>query len=148
MPAPWLTDNALADAVASVLQRGSAADLEQFWVEERVPRANIRAGNLIVARLRARGFSVGTIDAWDDRESYNRSLGLYFALTDGGLPFGMLPESVKLYDTRSELDKLLVTVGGEPVSPGSPTDYGAFAVGHGRNESFAEQEDENTKFQW
>lgn len=148
MPGPWITDNALADAVASVLQRGSAADLEQFWTQERVPRANAQAANLITARLRARGFSVGSIDAWDDRESFNRALGLYFALVDGALPFGMLPEQIKLYDRRKELDTLLLTIAGEPVAPGSPTSDGGFAVGHGRMADFAEQEDANTKFQW
>lgn len=130
MAGPYLTDDALADAIASDLQRQSAADLEPFWAE-RIAAANTMAYSEIVARLTARGYPPSAIDSWDNAVNYSRTLGRFFALRDAGMQYGVLPEVIKMLDVRKDLDTLMITVGGVPLAPASPTAAGAFGIGYG-----------------
>jgi hypothetical protein len=115
MPA-WLSDADLLQAVADVLQVKDVAALAEFW-DRRVADANRAAVQDIAGRLAARGYSPAQVQGWDRGREYNRHLGLYFALLDGGAAYSLLPEQVKLYDRRKELDAVAVTVAGAVAQP-------------------------------
>lgn len=113
---PWLTDTDLLDALAQVLQRGDRANLASFWAG-RVKAANAAAVQEIAGRLTARGYSAAQVQGWDRGAEYQRHIGLYFALLDGGVNVSLLPEQVRLYDRRKELETVAVLVNGVAVSP-------------------------------
>lgn len=128
MPGPWISDDDLADELASLLQRPGRDGLEPFWWP-RIARANQAAAAEIAGTLAARGFGGAQVLAFDRGPELNRHLGLYFLLLDGLALSAVPPETVRLYDRRKDLQTLPVTVGGAVVSPAANAVTGGAAVG-------------------
>lgn len=77
----YITDSVLRDAVAASQGMTAASALPAFWLLA-VPSANGRAYRKIRTVMRGRGFTTAQVDAWDDREDWNRVLGVCLACWD------------------------------------------------------------------
>jgi len=77
----YITDSVLRDAVAISQGMTAASALPAYWLGA-VPSANGRAYRKIRTVMRGRGFTTAQVDAWDDREDWNRVLGVCLACWD------------------------------------------------------------------
>lgn len=118
---PYITDEALKDAVAAALNLASAADLPDFW-DDIVTNSNESAYQDIVRRLQARGYTLAQIDAWGSRIEFNRDIGLYWSLVKGAGTAGFDDKFIARLDRRLELDEVYVDVedadGPQPIGHG------------------------------
>ena len=100
---PILSDNQLKQSLADIL-RVDVGDLPFAW-ESIVTAANSQAQADINAGLGALGFNAVQIAAWDRLAVYNRSIGLYHALTDGAILIDFDSEKLDRLDRRQDFDK-------------------------------------------
>lgn len=114
----YIADNALAAAVAASQGLTGPDVLPPQWGVA-IPSANLRAYNRLRAVMRKRGFTTAQIDLWDDREDWNRTLGVCLACWDVSKSSEDRGEAF-----RREWDALLkelmeadLTIGGEVVFP-------------------------------
>ena len=111
-----IADAALKQVVADSLNVAPER-LDLRW-DRIIAKANDDAWQEIRRRLAQRGFTPAQIDGWDDSEQFNRQIGLYLALSAGGVA-NTFPEGIlRTYDRRKELDAVTVAVGGVMVTPG------------------------------
>lgn len=129
MPGPWITDETLKQALADILKK-SAGDLSDYW-DRIITDANQSATDDITYRLMARGYSVSQIDQWDQRVTFNRDIGLFWALTRGGGLGDYSDLWINKLDRRKELETVALFAGGTVILPGAEADGGGFAIGGG-----------------
>lgn len=72
---PYITDTVLSSAVAAAQTLGSAASLPAHFLAI-IPAANLFAYSRIRNVLFDRGYTPAQVDAWDDRVSWNTTLGV------------------------------------------------------------------------
>ena len=128
----FITDDQLLDALANRLHTAVSA-LPSFWTGI-VGDSNTAAYNEIVGRLMARGFLKADIDQWDRGAEFQRRVGVWFMLRDGGAYAGFDAETIKSMDCRKDLDTTLFAVSGAWVKPsgdepGLATTGGPLATG-------------------
>lgn len=100
---PILSDSQLKQSLADIL-RVDVGDLPSAW-DSIVTAANSQAQADINAGLGALGFNAVQITAWDRLAVYNRSIGLYHALTDGAILIDFDSEKLDRLDRRQDFDK-------------------------------------------
>lgn len=98
-----LTDAGLKQSLADIL-RMDVGDLPSAW-DSIVNAANSQAQADINAGLGALGFNAVQIAAWDRLAVYNRSIGLFHALTDGAILIDYDSEKLDRLDRRQDFDK-------------------------------------------
>jgi hypothetical protein len=128
MPAPWVPDSQLLADVARFLGMDDPAELAGRW-SYICTKANAQAQGELTGILAEKGYSAGTIAAWDFRREYVLELGTYLAVTKGQPDKA---EEAKPLDRRAELREATVIItGGVPVGPASPadTDVGGISFG-------------------
>ena len=113
----FLRDVDLLANLADRLKLGGAAELPDYWASTIVPQANQSAYQEILGRLLRRGFTKAQIDLWDRGREFQQSLGVYFALVNGGAYQGYDTLTIDRLDRRCELDTVLVFVAGVWVIP-------------------------------
>ena len=119
MPLPtYVSDAALLQDVAdSLTSTGNAAELPPKW-QRIAADANQSAVADITSILVNKGYTQAQIDAADDRASWNRKLGLWYALTVGN-PLGNYPD--KMLDKLDPREFLAtagaIRIGGVPTRP-------------------------------
>lgn len=112
------TVNVILDDVTDVLAQSGVNALEPKWGNSIVPRAQMWAYNLIVARLAARGYLITQITGWDLGAVAERELAIYRALLAGGMLQNAPAELIKCYgDWLEELKTCIITAGGALQSP-------------------------------
>lgn len=110
-----------------ILQKASL-EVPAAW-DEIVPHANISAYHDIVAALLKRGYSITQIDSWDSREDFNRDIGAYKALVDGGCTKDFDETFILLKNRMAELETLELVIDGEIVTPETLTSSGTIQSG-------------------
>ena len=113
----FITNNQLLQAIADRLKLASTSELPAYWSSTIGPDANTAAYQEIVGQLLARGYSKSQVDAWDRGAEFQKSIGLFFALSNAGVYAGYDPETIENLDRREELERVIVTVSGEWVKP-------------------------------
>lgn len=117
MPGPWIPDSTLQADLADLLHV-DPDDLEACYFRI-IPECNKAAAADITLALMARGYSSAQIDGWDQRETYNRDIGLFWAITKGGILRDFPDLNVNKLDRRKELPELMILVSGAAAAPGS-----------------------------
>ena len=130
MPTTYVQDSVLLQDVANSLGLNSAADLPARWADI-VKDANQMAVADITNILTNKGYTQAQVDAFDDRASVNRKLGLWYALTLGN-PLGNYPD--KLLDKLDPREFLAasgtIRIAGVPTGPTvGATDVGGIGFG-------------------
>lgn len=84
----WITDDELKALVASRLGLRTPDDLPQHWVnaDAVIAQANDAAYRKLRGILLGRGFTAAQADAWDDRTTWNKSLGVRWAFWEAAAP--------------------------------------------------------------
>ena len=116
---PFLEDNYLEEIVKDVLGK-HALESASRWVSITASSNRAAQGNIRQA-LMARGYTLAQILAWDDVESFNEHLTVFWALVAGGATQStdqQTIELIKLMDRRAELATVTITTDGEIVEPG------------------------------
>lgn len=117
---PWVTDNAVLTAVASVHRFGSASSAPAHWADI-VARANGQAYQRIRRVLLERGYAPAGLDTWAEREEFNLRGAMCFALREIGLPEGQeglsLTNYCKVWDELKEIRQLFDATGSPVVRP-------------------------------
>lgn len=135
MPGPWIDDATLLADVANSLGVDDPTGLPPRW-SQIVRDANANAAADLTNILRNAGYTQAQIDTWDDRISYNRRLGVVYALTLGA-PLSDVPmDKLETLDPRPMLKEtpLTISIGGVPTAPVlNASQIGGIAFG--RNES-------------
>jgi hypothetical protein len=116
---PWITDDDLKTRVLSLLGK---TEFETSGVYETViTDANRQAYRDILFALTSRGYSVAQVEAWDAKQEFNVSLGLFWALTMLGAAKNFDDRFIKALDRREELTDprrvIRITSGGVTVTP-------------------------------
>ncbi len=113
----YSTDDEVLDDAAATLKT-QRSNLPAWWAVV-VTRVRTSAYQEIYGRLLNRGFTPAQIIAWDRGNEFERSIALFFAYsTPQGI--GVFDkEAVSTFDRRKELHTVLVSNGGEWVTPGS-----------------------------
>lgn len=135
----FIQDSDLTIALQNTLQKQS---LDSFWGPI-VTAANQFAYNTIIDRLIMRGYTAAQIGMWDRGVEFQRSLGLFFALTHPAAISAETPyskEFVSVFDRRDELSgnsnkkipPCAVAIGGAFTEP--MTKYGQVTFGTGEHE--------------
>lgn len=115
----WITDNALADAVAARLQttRANQESVSPHWTTI-IGQANTEAYQTIRTVLLDRGYSVANIDAWDRRVEWNTKLGVCIALENGAAGRDYPMEAIdRICKCREDLLTVAVVVDDVVVDP-------------------------------
>lgn len=127
MPGPWISDATLKQKVADVLKK-DVGDLDPYW-DRFVAEANAAATNDIMEILLGKGYTLGQIDAWDSRTTYNIDIALYHALVKGAALADYNQETVDKLDRRKRLEEqAALLINGALVQPGA-ADTGGGAAG-------------------
>lgn len=100
---PFLTDAELLANLADLL-RDDPAELSASWSSV-ISAANAQAQADITAALGAMGYSPAQVQIWDRLRVYNRSIGLWYALTDGSILIDFDPDKIDRLDRRKELSR-------------------------------------------
>lgn len=131
MPAPWITDAELKDALAAALGV-DPTELVIKW-DTIIPTANRKAGADISSLLAAKGYTASQLDAWDWRKEYNTDQGVFWCGVDGSSLINVGIEEVKMRDRREDIKKLTPTSNGIPMFPAATSADGqSFSVATGR----------------
>lgn len=114
----YITDEVLKQAVADALTARNPGQLPLHW-HNAVPAANVRAYNTILRVMLGRGFTLAQVNAWAERETWNRLLGVCAACwnvskgdDDRGEPFRREWEFL-----LKELTEAVFVADGEVVTP-------------------------------
>jgi hypothetical protein len=123
MPAPWITDADLKQALADLLKY-DVLDLNPSW-DRLVPLANADAAGDINSILLAKGFTAAQIDQWDNRVTYNRDIALYHLLVKGAALAAYDQTTVDKLDRRKMLEEsAALMINGAIVTPGADDSAG------------------------
>jgi len=117
----YITDDTLKDAVAASQGMTAASALPAFWLVA-VPSANGRAYRKIRTVMRGRGFTTAQVDAWDDREDWNRVIGVCLACWDVSKASEDRGEAFRR-EYEALIEELMgaeLTIDGEVISPTGP----------------------------
>jgi hypothetical protein len=133
MPAPYLTDASLRQALAEALSKSDPATLAVG--PRTLSDANQFAGQEVTGRLLGRGYTQAQVDAWDRTVEFATHIALWWLFTYGGVPYIGNDERVKDFDRRKELSdpNTVIFIDGEMILPGraGPEDPGG-SVSSGR----------------
>lgn len=124
----FTTDTVVTAAAADAL-KVTVASLPG-WVSNIVVRAHVRAYNLIVRTLAAKGFSLAQITAWDEGVSFETDLGVYFSLVNNNVlhTIGVDERFAFSFDRSKELCAVdVLTTAGVAIYPTGP--FGLPATG-------------------
>lgn len=128
--ATYVTDDEVLKAVARRL--GTLPDLvvaSSSWWAELAAEANQDAYQHLRSTLVGQGYTVATIDAWDDRARWNRRIAVCLCLRAGAVAKAYDLEAVGLEcKCLDELATVTITVAGELVQPDAPA---AANIGYG-----------------
>ncbi len=130
----FISSFVLQQAVADRLKLAGVSTLPDHYLTSILPDALNGSYQEILGRLMARGFTKEQVDSFDRGAEFQRAIGIYLALVNGGVYAGMDPETMKCLDRRKELDSVLVFNAGiwiKPVGnqPGLVVTAGASAQG-------------------
>jgi hypothetical protein len=109
----YITNGQLFDYVTALLHRGqiSVQADSPFW-QTIVDKAWADSYGYIFRALVARGFgSVTQVPLWDDGPSFQKSIGAWMALTEGGALGNYDDKFIERLDRREELKTVQVTIG-------------------------------------
>lgn len=127
MPGPWMTHAELKQVLANTLSK-DVNDLDARW-DEFVALGLIDSTADITGTLLGKGFDISQVDAWDNRLTYARDIGLYFTLLKGSMLAEYDQTALDKLDRRKMLeDASSIMINGKIVSP-ADTDTGAGASG-------------------
>lgn len=127
----WTTDQEIKDAMAAVigLAEVDAGSLPTKFNEVAVA-ANRRAYNRIRSILAGRGFTPAQMDAWDEREDFNRAGALCYAFRDAALRDEKAPqvliEYCKVWEELKTVDLIADGVILDPASGAGSVSFGSF----------------------
>jgi hypothetical protein len=126
MAGPWVEAGDLKQSVADILKEADVAALEPRW-DRQIPLAIQTAYSDLVGILLARGYTIGQLDQWDNRVTYNRQQALFWLYTEAGLGQGYDDKEIDKLDRRKELkETATIMVNGTPVTPGNEDAAGAY----------------------
>lgn len=113
----FITDTQLKTLVAAALKKPTAdLDAVDYWPVI-ITECNAAAYNEIVSRLAARGFTTAQIAAWDRGAEFEKRIGLYWALVEGGCLDAFDDKFIERLKTYLDwLDTVAVTNSGELVA--------------------------------
>lgn len=112
----WITNADLTETVANAIGQISA-DFDSKWTAL-ISKANTDAYYFTLRKLFERGYSKANIDAWPENATFNRDIGLLFALQRGGVLSTFSDTFIRSIDRRKELDEaLLFDSEGTPIFP-------------------------------
>src|SRR5262245_21773803 len=97
----FITDSELLGVIADHLKVAVGA-LAAHWTTI-ATRANLGAYQTILGELLARGFDRAQVDGWDRGSEFERAIGGFLALLEGGAYAGYDPETLRGLDRRPEL---------------------------------------------
>lgn len=84
MPDPFISNLALKTVVANSLKKNMAhLNATDYW-DTIIGEQNQAAADEIRARLQARGFTSTQVEDWDRKVTFNKMIGLYWCLVEGG----------------------------------------------------------------
>lgn len=115
---PYLSDAELLTAVTACLKKAEM-EVDSPW-QDIVARANRKAKGQIKRSLVARGYSVAQVEDWEDLQEFNENLGLYWALTLGGVAADFDDKFIKSLDRAEELARVMVLIDSELAAPDNP----------------------------
>jgi hypothetical protein len=113
---PFLTDPDCLQAVADLL-KADVPSLPSYWPGV-VAAAHVSAFQEIQGRLIARGYTPAQVLQWDRGPELEKSLTIFWALTNGGGLSGYDDKFIRMYDRRKELDTVVVALNGVWTRPG------------------------------
>lgn len=125
--ATYVTDAALLVNVAALVKKYNSTapgsqDLDAYWGPI-VAQANQQACADILSIFTGRGYSAAQIASSDQAAPYNVTLGIFWALNQGGGLAGYDDKFVEQFDIREQLGGAVLTAAGVPILPGG--DFGA-----------------------
>lgn len=128
MPGPWVTPAAVKTALAAILKK-SEASLQGYWdtiINDAVGDAYADLTSILLAK----GYTIGQLDSWDERERYNKDLALFWCLVKGGGLSTYNDVNINKLDSRAGLEKsATIMIGGNPVTPGGVDEGGGLGFG-------------------
>lgn len=140
---PWVTYDEMLRAVAT-LRHVNPGDICDPWPEA-IREGNQAAADDIAQILMSRGYTAEQVNAWDQRKTYNRDVGLFWTIVKVGALEDFNDTQINKLDRRKELQTLLLLINGEPVTPGTTAGAGAGIRG-GRLDTSSWRFDMNTRF--
>lgn len=138
MPGPYITAEEIEEQVLARLRQADDADLPEHW-SKICERSRQRGYQRLIGILAKRGYSVGQIDSWSGRITYNLDYAVAYAFGYGG--FGRGEDSnnseqkeLKRIDIELSDDMALTDDAGDLIVPELTT--GLMSYGSGRMTSF------------
>ena len=129
MAGPWVLAAALEQDVKDILKLEEAATLEAYWTRL-VEKARQTGYADLTEILLGRGYTIGQLDAWDNREVYNRQQSLFWLLTETSWGIGYDDKEINKLDRRPQLLKAAtIMVNGVPVAPAGTDASGGIGGG-------------------
>jgi len=110
----FISDSTLNSALQDVLQKSES--LESFW-SSIITASNLAAYQHIQEVMAARGFTPAQLVTWDRGAEFERSIGLWWCLTEGGASKDFSDTFIKSLDRRQEVWKVVFTSAGVIVQP-------------------------------
>ncbi|MDB5308143.1 MAG: hypothetical protein JWO38_2345 [Gemmataceae bacterium] len=133
MPFPYVTNDALKQQVACVLQT-TAANLPPQW-DGTIAAANLSGAGDVRQQLIGKGFTIPQIESWDQLTAYVLDQGTFWALTRGGVGNDQVPEAkLKAFDRREELKATGFLTTGSTILYPAPNDSPVGGISHGHSE--------------
>lgn len=130
MAGPWVTADNLKQEVADILKK-DVSDLAAYW-DRHVTRTRNDGYNDLVSRLAGKGYTPAQMDAWDDRERFNRDQALFWLYVKGAGLGAYDDKEINKLDHRKELETATtIMIGGKAVAPGAETVDDGASVGIG-----------------
>ncbi len=130
MAGPWVDSATLEQDVKDILKLSEDGTLEPYWLRL-IEKARQTGYTDLTEILLGRGYTIAQLDAWDNREVYNRQQALFWLYTESSLGIGYDDKEINKLDRRPQLLKAAtIMVNGVPVVPGGPADTGG-SVGGG-----------------
>jgi class 3 adenylate cyclase len=123
---PFIDDNALLAAVASLLQQDPADLAGTFW-DGVIAKANATAFNQVVELAEQKGYTDAQIQAFARGAEFQESLGIYWALKRASATHAYDQAAVDAFNRLDELAKALV-VRPDPVKLNAGVNSGPVAA--------------------
>lgn len=114
----FIGDDMLLDRIKALVVGRGVLDANTPW-DVIAQDANEAAFGEIVSALSSRGYTGAQISLWDRRQEFNKDLGLFWALTEGGVAKNFDDKFIEKLDRREELKEVFITSGSEPMYPES-----------------------------